>query len=84
MLAHPHLADDSTTRQKKGAIIVFLDEAGIGVMTRSGRTRGEVNTPPIVPEGLIVGPCEGPVGFGGVNRILPGSSGLTQGGTLVT
>jgi len=32
-----------------GAIIVFEDEAGIGIRTRSGRTWGEVNSPPIVP-----------------------------------
>lgn len=37
-----HLAD------KLGADIAFGDEAGIGIMTRSGRTWGEVNSPPVV------------------------------------
>jgi len=35
--------------EKMDADILFEDEAGIGVMTRSGRTWGEVNSPPIVP-----------------------------------
>jgi transposase len=34
--------------QKIGADIAFEDEAGIGVMTRSGRTWGEVGSPPKV------------------------------------
>jgi transposase len=33
---------------KMGADIFFEDEAGVGVMTRSGRTWGEVNNPPHV------------------------------------
>lgn len=35
--------------KKRGATIAFEDETGIGVMTRSGRTWGEVNSPPTVP-----------------------------------
>jgi transposase len=35
--------------EKMGADILFEDEAGIGIMTRSGRTWGEVNNPPVVP-----------------------------------
>jgi len=34
---------------KLGADIFFEDEAGFGIMTRSGRTWGQVNSPPIVP-----------------------------------
>ena len=34
--------------QEQGADILFEDESGIGVMTRSGRTWGEVNSPPQV------------------------------------
>jgi transposase len=34
---------------KMGADIGFEDEAGIAMMTRSGRSWGAVNTPPIVP-----------------------------------
>jgi transposase len=34
--------------QKTGADIAFEDEAGIGMMTRSGRTGGEVGSPPKV------------------------------------
>ena len=34
--------------EKMGADIAFEDEAGIGIMTRSGRTWGEVNSPPTV------------------------------------
>ena len=34
---------------KIGADIGFEDEAGVGVMTRSGRTWGEVDYPPVVP-----------------------------------
>ena len=34
--------------EKMGADIYFEDEAGIGVMTRSGRTWGAVNSPPTV------------------------------------
>lgn len=33
---------------KLDADIAFEDEAGIGIMTRSGRTWGEVNSPPVV------------------------------------
>jgi transposase len=33
---------------KLGADIFFEDEAGVGIMTRSGRTWGAVNSPPIV------------------------------------
>jgi transposase len=33
---------------KLGADIFFEDEAGVGIMTRSGRTWGEVNSPPTV------------------------------------
>lgn len=33
---------------KIGADIFFADEAGVGIMTRSGRTWGAVNSPPIV------------------------------------
>jgi transposase len=35
--------------EKIGADIGFEDEAGVGVMTRSGRTWGEVDYPPVVP-----------------------------------
>ena len=35
--------------EKIGADIGFEDEAGVGVMTRSGRTWGEVDDPPVVP-----------------------------------
>ena len=35
--------------QKMGADIGFEDEAGVGVMTRSGRTWGEVGHPPAIP-----------------------------------
>jgi transposase len=34
--------------EKLGADIAFEDEAGIGIMTRSGRTWGEVNSPPTI------------------------------------
>ena len=34
--------------RKIGADIFFEDEAGVGVMTRSGRSWGKVNSPPIV------------------------------------
>ena len=34
--------------EKIGADIGFEDEAGVGVMTRSGRTWGEVDDPPVV------------------------------------
>ena len=40
---------------KIGADILFEDEAGIGVRTRSGRTWGEVNKPPIVPKSDLRG-----------------------------
>ena len=35
--------------EKIGAEIGFEDEAGVGIMTRAGRTWGEVGTPPVVP-----------------------------------
>jgi transposase len=35
--------------EKIGAEIGFEDEAGVGIMTRSGRTWGAVNHPPVVP-----------------------------------
>lgn len=35
--------------EKIGADIGFEDEAGVGVVTRSGRTWGEVDYPPVVP-----------------------------------
>ena len=38
----------STSSEKIGADIGFEDEAGVGVMTRSGRTWGEVDSPPVV------------------------------------
>lgn len=34
--------------EKTGADIAFEDETGIGIMTRSGRTWGETNSPPMV------------------------------------
>lgn len=34
--------------QEMGGAMGFADEAGVGVMTRSGRTWGEVNSPPVV------------------------------------
>lgn len=38
--------------KKMGADIGFEDEAGVGVMTRSGRTWGEVGRPPEIPVSL--------------------------------
>ena len=35
--------------EKIGADIGFEDEAGVGIMTRAGRTWGEVGAPPVVP-----------------------------------
>jgi transposase len=41
--------------QKMGADIGFEDEAGVGVMTRSGRTWGEVGHPPEIPVSMARG-----------------------------
>ncbi|HJW31249.1 MAG TPA: IS630 family transposase [Saprospiraceae bacterium] len=41
--------------QKMGAAIGFEDEAGVGVMTRSGRTWGEVGHPPAIPVSMTHG-----------------------------
>jgi transposase len=51
--------------EKMGADIAFEDEAGIGIMTRSGRTWGAVNSPPIV----LASDKRG--GFNALSAIIP-------------
>src|SRR5512143_2836840 len=41
--------------QKMGADMGFEDEAGVGVMTRSGRTWGEMGHPPAIPVSMARG-----------------------------
>jgi transposase len=54
--------------RKMGADIFFEDEAGVGIMTRSGRTWGAVNSPPTVSASdqrggynvlSVIGPAQG-------------------------